>query len=138
MRYHSDCRGASPFLPVLDGRDASAPQIPVSLPTFDEAAGRIVNQDGFNRYIMRAWAECEGTPVYTIHTEVEGVSRADGFADLLKQAGERGFTFCPLGDLLPPDIRSLPRGRIERSLFPGREGWLGVQAGCEQPSLKKQ
>ncbi|MDR1397967.1 MAG: 4-deoxy-4-formamido-L-arabinose-phosphoundecaprenol deformylase [Desulfarculales bacterium] len=130
MRYHSDCRGFTPFRPVLDhGAGAAAVQIPVSLPTFDEAVGRVVSQDDFNSYIMRAWAECDGTPVYTIHTEVEGVSRAGLFAALLERAWERGFTFCPLGALLPSDLHSLPLGRIEKSLFPGREGWLGLQAG---------
>jgi undecaprenyl phosphate-alpha-L-ara4FN deformylase len=127
LRYNSDCRGFAPFRPLL-ARGAGTPQIPVSLPTFDEAAGRVVKQGEFNSFILRAMAECGGVPVYTIHTEVEGVSRRALFADLLSQAAAQGFSFCPLGELLPPALSSLPLGRVEAAPFPGREGWLGCQA----------
>jgi undecaprenyl phosphate-alpha-L-ara4FN deformylase len=127
MRYNSDCRGLSPFRPLL-ARGAGTAQIPVSLPTFDEAVGTVASQDDFNRFILKTAQECAGVPVYTIHTEVEGVSRRALFAGLLHEAAASGFSFCPLGELLPADLASLPLGRVERNAFPGREGWLGCQA----------
>jgi undecaprenyl phosphate-alpha-L-ara4FN deformylase len=127
LRYNSDCRGLNPFRPLLAQGPGTA-QIPVSLPTFDEAVGRVVSQDDFNRFILQAGAECSGVPVYTVHTEVEGVSRRALFAALLSQAAAQGFSFCPLGELLPAAASSLPLGRVRRSSFPGREGWLGYQA----------
>jgi undecaprenyl phosphate-alpha-L-ara4FN deformylase len=127
--YNSDCRGETPFRPKLPDGGAGTPQIPVSLPTYDEAIGREVREQGFNDYILRAACACRGVPVYTIHAEVEGVSRAALFADLLDKAGRAGVGFRPLGELLPSDPAELPCGDIELRPFPGREGPLGVQSG---------
>jgi undecaprenyl phosphate-alpha-L-ara4FN deformylase len=125
--YNSDCRGDGPFRPVLADGGAGTPQIPVSLPTFDEVIGQEVREESFNAYILHAVRACPGVPVYTIHAEVEGVSRAALFADLLEKAGREGIRFCPLCDLLPQDLSGLPRGDIELRPFPGREGTLGVR-----------
>jgi undecaprenyl phosphate-alpha-L-ara4FN deformylase len=38
--YNSDCRGQGLFYPVVDGRPLTQPQVPVTLPTYDEAIGR--------------------------------------------------------------------------------------------------
>ncbi|MDR1946549.1 MAG: 4-deoxy-4-formamido-L-arabinose-phosphoundecaprenol deformylase [Desulfovibrio sp.] len=127
--YNSDCRGERPFRPRLaDGR-AATPQIPVSLPTYDEVIGREVREKEFNTYILNAVHACRGVPVYTIHAEVEGMSRAGLFADLMDKAAREGMRFCPLRDLLPPDPADLPWGSIELRPFPGREGLLGIQCG---------
>jgi undecaprenyl phosphate-alpha-L-ara4FN deformylase len=125
--YNSDCRGTGPFRPKLADGGAGTPQIPVSLPTFDEVIGIKVREHGFNDYILHSVRACRGVPVYTIHAEVEGVSRVALFADLLEKAGHEGIRFCPLRDLLPLDPTELPCGGIELRPFPGREGTLGVR-----------
>ncbi|MDR2605011.1 MAG: 4-deoxy-4-formamido-L-arabinose-phosphoundecaprenol deformylase [Desulfovibrio sp.] len=129
--YNSDCRGERPFRPKLADGSPGTSQVPVSLPTFDEVIGREVREDGFNGYILNAVHTCRGVPVYTIHAEVEGVSRAALFADLLEKAGRQSIRFCPLRDLLPSDPSELPCGDIELRPFPGREGTLGVQTAHE-------
>ncbi len=68
----------------------------------------------------------KGTPVYTIHAEVEGIVHQPLFEDLLVRARDAGITFCPLGELLPTSPESLPLGQIVRGHIPGREGWLGA------------
>ncbi|VEB56769.1 Polymyxin resistance protein PmrJ, predicted deacetylase [Salmonella enterica subsp. enterica] len=40
----------------------------------------------------------KGTPVYTIHAEVEGIVHQPLFEDLLVRARDAGITFCPLGE----------------------------------------
>ena len=135
FRYNSDCRGSGPFRPLLPdgqgGEKAGTVQIPVTLPTFDEIVGSVVSESDYNDYIMEAMEQAEGRPVYTIHTEVEGVSRRTLFEDFLRKAAERQYVFSPLGDLLTEDFSSLPLGRVECLPFPGREGCLGQQMGVQ-------
>lgn len=127
LRYNSDCRGSSLFRPVIEVGKIGTPQIPVTLPTWDEVVGRDVKAENFNAYILARMLEDSGTPVYTIHAEVEGCAYHHDFEKLLQQAADKGIVFCPLGDLLPAARQTLPLGQIVRGTIPGREGWLGCQ-----------
>ncbi|MDU8432204.1 4-deoxy-4-formamido-L-arabinose-phosphoundecaprenol deformylase [Pseudomonas syringae pv. actinidifoliorum] len=126
FRYNSDCRGTSLFRPVLVDGSTGAPQIPVSLPTFDEVIGPQLQPQAFNGYILDRFT-AQQLNVYTLHAEVEGIIMANGFRQLLKQAHARGIRFSPLGTLLPESVEQLPCAQVVRGTLPGREGWLGVQ-----------
>ncbi|MBJ3816933.1 4-deoxy-4-formamido-L-arabinose-phosphoundecaprenol deformylase [Shimwellia pseudoproteus] len=131
LRYNSDCRGSGPFLPLLSDGATGTVQIPVTLPTWDEVVGTQVSAADFNAFLLNQIRQAEGIQVYTIHAEVEGGNFARQFDDLLTAARQQGVAFCPLGQLLPADLSTLPLGRVRRGFIPGREGWVGVQQPAE-------
>jgi undecaprenyl phosphate-alpha-L-ara4FN deformylase len=128
FRYNSDCRGTSIFYPVVEGKTLSQPQIPTTLPTFDEVLGRErVDQENYNEYLISLMKE-ESLNVLTIHAEVEGISYLGLFRRFLHQLqGQEGHV-VPLGELLPP-ARQIAGAAIGRQRVEGREGWLSVQQG---------
>jgi undecaprenyl phosphate-alpha-L-ara4FN deformylase len=126
-RYNSDCRGVSIFRPVIDS-NVLTPQIPVTLPTYDEIIGQQgVSNENYNQTILSQIKPGQ-LNVYTIHAEVEGIVCADLFIDMITQARQRNIQFVPLGDLLDElDINHLPQGQIINRSIPGREGWISFQ-----------
>ncbi|MGR5457143.1 4-deoxy-4-formamido-L-arabinose-phosphoundecaprenol deformylase, partial [Vibrio alfacsensis] len=69
FKYNSDCRGDSIFSPG----EGMAPQIPVTLPTYDELVGQDgVDNSNYNDAILKL-IKRDGLNVYTIHAEVEGI-----------------------------------------------------------------
>lgn len=69
-------------------------QIPVTLPTWDEVVGNAVDSAGFNRYLLDCIHRDAGTPVYTIHAEVEGIAFAEQFDELLTMAAQEEIGFA--------------------------------------------
>lgn len=130
MRYHSDCRGTHIFRPVVNGVNCT-PQIPATLPTYDEVVGRNgVTDDNFNETILDMIKPGQ-LNVYTIHAEVEGQSKRALFERLLDQAAQRNIKFVPMGELLP-DLDEIPAGEIAQGPVPGREGTFCLQRVADQ------
>jgi undecaprenyl phosphate-alpha-L-ara4FN deformylase len=130
LLYGSDCRGSSIFRPIIDKTTLPTPQIPVTLPTFDEAVGRggIGTADFFPH--IRSVLRRDGLNVLTIHAEAEGGILSGAFERFVDDAMADGYRFLPLCDLLEnADFGSFPGGRIiPNHAFPGREGWVACQA----------
>jgi undecaprenyl phosphate-alpha-L-ara4FN deformylase len=124
--YNSDCRGRSIFYPIVDGKAISQPQIPVTLPTYDEVIGREgVSELNYNEYIL-SLVKPEALNVLTVHAEVEGISCATMFGRFLEKARSKEIALVPLGTFLqkntPVENSSIERGKIH-----GRDGWISVQ-----------
>ena len=137
FRYNSDCRGTSIFYPVVKGETLSQPQIPTTLPTFDEVLGREgVDRGNYNEYLISRMKE-ESLNVLTIHAEVEGMSYVSLFQEFLEQLRARGGHAVCLGELLPPTDQ-IAGAAIGRQRVKGREGWVSVQQGDrEEGSLSR-
>ncbi|MEA1927194.1 MAG: polysaccharide deacetylase family protein [Candidatus Auribacterota bacterium] len=127
LQYGSDCRGSNIFRPIVEGDLSSIPQIPVTLPTYDEVIGwNNVSDRNYNDYLLSLITE-DRLNVLTIHAEVEGMSKSRLFKEFLDRALDSGITFLPLGSLLPDDLSSIPTGVMEKGSIPGREGWVAEQ-----------
>lgn len=125
FRYNSDCRGTSIFRPIV-GEHTCAPQIPVTLPTYDEIIGRNgITNANYNETLLNMIQPGQ-LNVLTIHAEVEGIICADMFEEFLQQAHARGMRFVPLHKLLPP-LTEIPPGKIRLGTLPGREGTMCLQ-----------
>ncbi len=127
FRYQSDCRGHCLFRPVVNGTPMSRPQVPVTLPTYDEIVGPGgVPRTQYNEHLL-GLIRPNALNVLCIHAEVEGIACKDMFDEFLRKSRERDIEWVPLGRLLP-NPSEIPPGRIEPRAIPGREGWIAQQA----------
>ncbi|MCX6997809.1 MAG: 4-deoxy-4-formamido-L-arabinose-phosphoundecaprenol deformylase [Kiritimatiellaeota bacterium] len=128
FRYNSDVRGHTLFRPVVNGQPLPQPQIPTTLPTYDEVAGRNgVTNATYNEGLLRL-LQPDVLNVLTIHAEVEGLACHELFRQFLAAAQARAWRMAPLRELLPADSSTLPADRVVPLRQPGRAGWLGAQA----------
>ncbi len=126
FHYNSDCRGDGVFRPVVEGHELPQPQVPVTLPTYDEVIGRNgVSNDNYNEYMLSLLRPGK-LNVLTIHAEVEGIVCREMFEQFVAQALSQGHCFVPLGALLQ-DASPIGTARIEAGTIPGREGWVACQ-----------
>jgi undecaprenyl phosphate-alpha-L-ara4FN deformylase len=124
--FNSDCRGKTIFRPFVRGKVLSQPQIPVTLPTYDEMIGKNCILDANYNDYMLSLLRPEELNVLTIHAEVEGISRMAMFDRFVRMAKAEGASFVPLGTLLRDD-REPCLSPITPGEFPGREGWASCQ-----------
>jgi undecaprenyl phosphate-alpha-L-ara4FN deformylase len=141
LRYASDTRGGPAFLPVLAHGVSSCPQLPTTLPTFDE----ILGVDGVDEsriadavFRLSAAAAASGTrpedhlQVFTLHAELEGMLLLDAFESLLVKWRESGASITRMAKIhelamqRPLPVRSVVMGEVA-----GRSGQLAVQTASK-------
>jgi undecaprenyl phosphate-alpha-L-ara4FN deformylase len=126
FRYNSDCRGESIFRPIIGGRELKQPQIPVTLPTYDEVVGRNgITDSNYNDYLL-SLVDHQKLNVLAIHAEVEGIAYVEMFEQFLNMSISRGISFVPLGFLLR-EYHPTKSATIINKEIPGREGWISCQ-----------
>jgi len=136
LRYASDTRGGPPFFPVLAQGASSCPQLPTTLPTFDEILGvGGVDESTIADAVFRlSAAAAEAQPadkvqVFTLHAELEGMRLLDAFESLLvkwRQAGASITRMATIHELAMQ--RPLPARAVVMGQVAGRSGLLAVQA----------
>ncbi|HEY6050888.1 MAG TPA: 4-deoxy-4-formamido-L-arabinose-phosphoundecaprenol deformylase, partial [Thermoanaerobaculia bacterium] len=130
LRFTSNSRGGTPFFPSVAGRRFTTLEVPSTLPTLDETlawdalrAGGDGAQLAFYRDAVR------GTEVHTLHTEVEGRSKADLFARILdawKGDGVRFVTLRELADEALARRGDVPVRELVQTTLPGRGGTVAT------------
>lgn len=126
FHYNSDCRGDSLFRPIVEGRELPQPQVPVTLPTYDEVIGRNgISNDNYNEYLLSLLRPGK-LNVLTIHAEVEGIVCLEMFEQFVTKALSQGHRFAPLGEVLR-ESPHMATARIVPGEIYGREGWVACQ-----------
>jgi undecaprenyl phosphate-alpha-L-ara4FN deformylase len=129
----SDCRGAFPFLPRVDGQTIRCPQLPTTLPTLDELIGRDGHDESDVAGLVLSLTRPHSATghVYTLHAELEGLRLAPVFETLLAGWREQGYRLVSLSGLLRDvDAAALPPCAVRAGSVPGRSGSLLTQAAA--------
>lgn len=130
--YASDTRGTEPFLPRMDGRIFSVPQLPTTLPTLDELVGTgdiTVENVADHQLKLTEQAPAQGH-VYTLHAELEGMALMPVFEKLLAGWKAQGYELVATRDMAAKlDRGKLPVHEVIMNEIPGRSGKLALQGG---------
>ena len=130
LAYASDTRGQTPFWPLLNGRRSSCPQLPTTLPTFDELLGRHgVNESNIAEAMFALSESClKDLQVFTLHAELEGMLLLDSFESLLRKWQAAGVTITRMAAIRDLAIqRPILEQVVGLGAVPGRSGQLAIQ-----------
>jgi peptidoglycan/xylan/chitin deacetylase (PgdA/CDA1 family) len=130
FEYCSDGRGTYPHLPVWNAELIRCPQLPTTLPTFDELIGTEgTTEDNVAERVLALTA----TPpklghVFTLHAELEGMRLAPAFEQLLAGWKAQGYQLVPMRACYETlQALALPRCEVGPGTVPGRSGTLLCQ-----------
>lgn len=124
LKYCSDTRGRSPFIPIFKGRSYSPVQIPTTLPTMDEILGLPGIDDHSIGDVWLKGMDNEWN-VLTVHAEMEGLSKIGVFEKFIVKAKENGTVFYTLADYARDSAPTEQNIRI--GTMTGRAGTLALQ-----------
>jgi undecaprenyl phosphate-alpha-L-ara4FN deformylase len=135
LDYASDTRGSAPFWPTLGSERSSCPQLPTTLPTFDELLGREgVDEGNIAEALYRASEADPGTVdrpklhVFTLHAELEGMRLLGAFEALLRRWQSAGAKLSGMAAIHQQCLRQpLPQQPVGTGAVPGRSGLLAIQ-----------
>jgi len=134
LQYASDTRGRTPFWPLVGGARSSCPQLPTTLPTFDELLGRggieeaTLAETVFQLSEKNAAATSSRLQVFTLHAELEGMLLLNVFETLLRKWQAAGATILRMAGIHELALQeSLPDQTVIMGEVPGRSGLLAIQ-----------
>jgi undecaprenyl phosphate-alpha-L-ara4FN deformylase len=128
--YCSDCRGSTPFLPMVGNDVVRCPQLPTTLPTLDELIGvGDITENNVAEHLLKQTQQQPGAPhVYTLHTELEGGKLKPAFDALLSGWKTQGYTLTSTRSIFAGlNLNNLPVHRVTFGSIPGRSGTLMLQ-----------
>ena len=127
--YASDTRGTQPFWPAPAPVAKRCPQLPTTLPTFDEliGVGGCTEATVAAEVLERSAAPAAHGHVFTLHAELEGMRLRRAFECLLQLWIERGVQLCSMRDLYLSQPAQLPVCTVRYREIRGRSGRLACQ-----------
>ena len=138
LRYASDTRGGAAFFPALSTGASTCPQLPTTLPTFDELLGRDGTDESNLADVLFRLSAAPPNPdaprelvpqVFTLHAELEGMRLLEAFEALLLKWRAAGATGVRMAEIRALALRrQLPIRAVVAGEIPGRSGLLAVQA----------
>jgi undecaprenyl phosphate-alpha-L-ara4FN deformylase len=141
LGYASDTRGRTPFWPLLKEGRSSCPQLPTTLPTFDELLGRDgIDESNIADAVFRlsensAGSGSENVQVFTLHAELEGMRLLNAFESLLAKWLAAGAKITRMAVICEHSVhRPLPDQTVIMGEVPGRSGLLAIQPPSPSPS----
>ena len=134
LHFASDTRGGAPFFPVLAQGISTCPQLPTTLPTFDEILGldgvdeSSIADAVFRRSAAAADAALDETlQVFTLHAELEGMRLLHAFESLLVKWRESGASIMRMAKIHELAVRRpLPARAVVLGEVAGRSGLLAT------------
>lgn len=133
LEYASDTRGQNPFRPILKQGRSSCPQLPTTLPTFDELLGRDgVDESNIADTVFRlseqGSASANDLQVFTLHAELEGMRLRGSFESLLSKWQAAGAQITRMAAIRERAVQlPLPDQAVIMGEVPGRSGMLAIQ-----------
>jgi undecaprenyl phosphate-alpha-L-ara4FN deformylase len=139
LRYASDTRGYAPFWPMIKAERSTCPQLPTTLPTFDELLGRDgIDESNIAEAVFRLSADSAGGEsagaggenlhVFTLHAELEGMLLLGAFESLLRKWQAGGAKITRMAAIRELSLkRPLPDQTVIMGEVPGRSGLLAIQ-----------
>lgn len=140
FEYASDTRGTGPFRPMFSGKPVSCPQLPTTLPTFDEVIGLAgCTEDNVADVLL----DCSLAPVrfghvFTLHAELEGMRLRPAFEHLLQRWLDRGLQPCSMRDMYLHLSQQLPVCAVDFEEIVGRSGLVACQGDPQFSSLSSR
>lgn len=129
LDYAGDCRGESPFYPIVNGKTLQTLQVPTTLPTLDELYGLDgMTESDVNEKVWSLIRE-DALNVYALHTEVEGGMLAGAFDAFLQGLRNREVRARTHAEWVPElKAANPPAKAMTRREVPGRAGWLSFES----------
>ncbi len=138
--YASDTRGNAPFRPVFHGEASLCPQLPTTLPTFDEVIGvaGCTEQNVADVVLEHSRMPQSDSQVFTLHAELEGMRLRPAFERLLRLWLDQGVQLCSMREVYQRLPRDVPAHTIQFGQIAGRTGDLACQSSTcfDRPAIR--
>src|SRR5271169_1957946 len=128
LQFASDTRGRTPFRPLLAPGPSTCPQLPTTLPTFDELLGREgIDESNIADAVFALSGQgadaqiADPLHVFTLHAELEGMRLLPAFEALLKRSQAAGATISRMAAIHALGLeRPVPNQAVVTGEVPGR------------------